>query len=348
MFDKKIIKKILVVQFYQIGDVLLTTPLVKYLKQEFSEAELHFCANKLPAKLLENNPYIDKIIINESKNKGLKEKIEFFRKIKKENYDLVIDTLGTNGTALLTYLTAAKYRIGWNLRIRKFAYNYIIPRFGDCYAAKAKLKILEYFTNKDYDPKPEIYLKDNDFIKVNEFFINNNFNNDDFIIVISPYSRREARRWDANYYSELCDLLVEKYNAKIIIQFGPGEEDYVNSIIKNIKNKVYLDPNTNLRELAALISKSRLFIGNDNGPKHLAVAVGTPTITIYGPTNPINWEYTNQSKHYYLQNKNLECIACGKRICDKKNDNFMKCMKNIKPCDVIDVIEKHFKDFQSE
>ena len=69
------IKKILVVQFYQIGDVLLTTPLLRALKLEFPEATIHFCANKLPAKLLENNPYIDKIIINESKNKGLKEKI---------------------------------------------------------------------------------------------------------------------------------------------------------------------------------------------------------------------------------------------------------------------------------
>lgn len=344
MFDVYKIKKILVIQFYQIGDVLLTTPLVKVLKKEFPNAKIHFCCNKLPSNILQNNPNVDKIIINTPKSNEILKSLKFYLSFRKEKYDIVIDTLGTNGSAALSFLTGAKYRIGWNLRIRKMAYNIVMPRIGNCYAAKAKLEILKKIINKDYDDaKPEIYLTDDDYIKVNIFWEENNFNDDDFIVVISPYSRRAARRWLPEYFAQLANMLIEKYQAKIIIQYGPGEEDYINKIKEQIKYQVYLDPKTNLRELSALLKKSKLFIGNDNGPKHLAVAVGTPTITIYGPTDPINWEYPNPN-HIFLQDDNLNCIKCGSRICPKQQDENMLCMKNIKPEDVFNKVEILIKE----
>jgi len=339
MVKRMIIKKILVVQFYQIGDVLLTTPLIRALKNEFPDAEIHFCANKLPSKLLENNPYISKIIINPAKSNEIIKSLKFYLSLKKENYDLVIDTLGTNGTAILSYLTAAKFRFGWDLRIRKMFYNIVIPRVGNCYSAKAKLEMMKVFSWNEYDSTPEIFLTEKDYQKVNQFWKENNFTEEDFIVVVSPFSRREARRWKLEYFAELCDLLVEKYNAKVILQYGPGEESYIADIIKRLKKQVYLDPKTNLRELAALLQKSSLFIGNDNGPKHIAVAVGTPTITIYGPTNPINWQPEDTKKHFSLQDENLPCIKCGARICPKDGSDKMKCMKNIKPQDVLEKVE---------
>lgn len=338
MIDKKNIDRILVVQFYQIGDVLLSTPLIRSLRKNFPNAQIDFCVDKFPGKIIANNPYINNIFINPARSEGLLKRLAFYSSLRKNRYNLVIDLLGTNGTAALTILSGAKYRIGWNLRIRKLAYNFIAPRIGDCYSALAKLSLLNFLDINESDCKPEIFPDSEDKSKIDSFFIENKINSSDFIVTISPYSRREARRWIPEYYAELADLLVDKFNAKIIFQYGPGELEYINSITSKMKYEPLLDPNTNLMELAILLRRSNLFIGNDNGPKHMAVAMGTPTITIYGPTDPINWEMPNTDKHLYIQSHSVDCIKCGKRICPFEDDNKMKCMKTIEPKKVLNLI----------
>ena len=153
------------------------------------------------------------------------------------------------------------------------------------------------------------------------------------VITIDPTSRRQAKRWIPERYVQLADRLVERYQAKVIFMWGPGEREMVAALVQQGKYPHTLACETDLMQLAALIEKSDLHIGNCSAPRHIAVAVGTPSLTIMGPTVPENWTYPSPL-HRAIQGQ-VPCLECHKTDC-KAHD----CMKALTVQEVEKAVEQ--------
>ncbi|MFC1725650.1 glycosyltransferase family 9 protein [candidate division KSB1 bacterium] len=334
-FDKNSKIRILVMQYRPIGDVLLSTPLIKILKKEYPNSYLAFLSGKLASQVLINNPHLDKILIFPKSDKDIIGGFLYFLKLRKYKFDLTVDLLGSPSTAWASLFSGAKYRIGYDLRGRRYAYNLKTSNITeDRYSSLKKLVLLKRIGIYTEIEKPEIFLTDEEVEKAEKLLSGLKVTKKDFTISISPVSKRQARRWTKMGYAELCDILISEYGAKVVFHWGPGELEYVNEISGLMKNKPVILPPTSVREMASIISLSDLMITNCNGHKHIAVALNIPTITVFGPTNPKVWNPSDLNRHPFVQSE-TECIGCDKQECEHK-----RCMEDVKAEKILEKVKE--------
>lgn len=313
-------KRILVIQIKQIGDCILTEPVFSALKNAFPGCRTCFVVGSHFSPLFQGNPFIDEVISYDFK-KPLKAIFEIAAK----KFDIIFDFLGNPRSRLLTFFARAPVKIGFKKTGSSFFYGIEIPRAdGIEYTVKTKFRFLSALGIKGDEEIPKIYLKQAEKDKFAVF--RRNFSSK-FLIAVSPVSRRSARRWEKEYFAQLSDGLLERCPATVVFLWGPGEEEYIEEIISMTKKKPVVAPSTNLRDLAALLSNCDLLITNCNGMRHISVAVGTPTLTIHGPTHWQSWQPPGERHRVVFAD--VPCLFCGKRKCED-----MRCMKQLKPVTV--------------
>ncbi len=328
------INKILIIQLRRIGDVLLTTPVIESLRERFPESQIDFLVERSAYDVLTGNPYLNNIILS---NKSFFEQIKLIKRIRKERYSLILDFLGNPRSAWITFFSAARYRVGFDFPGRKFAYNICVKRDTEPkYLVDFKLDALR--TIGITSPRKKTFFHIPDDAKV---FRNDSLGKylieDKILIGMAPNSRRKARIWLKEYFTQLADRLIDKYNSQVILFWGPGEKESVEEIASLMKNNPIISPPTDLKQLAALIDRCDVMITNDNGPKHIAVSVGTPTLTIYGPTNSKTWNPPDEAFHVAVES-DVDCLGCNKQECET-----MECMKNVTPDMVENVVVELLK-----
>jgi ADP-heptose:LPS heptosyltransferase len=140
-------------------------------------------------------------------------------------------------------------------------------------------------------------------------------------------ARPPSRRWPAEYFADVADDLAQRYGAQIILTGGPDEIDTVQAVQECMRAKAYsVAGKTSLGSLAALIGTLDLFITNDTGPAHLAVAVGTPSITLFGPADYTRWAALNQARHPALREA-VPCSPCEHWTCPIDH----RCLRRLAP-----------------
>ncbi|MCD6423633.1 MAG: glycosyltransferase family 9 protein [Elusimicrobia bacterium] len=315
-------KKFLAIQIKQIGDCIVTEPIFHAIKKTYPESKTFFLVSKKISPLFQKNPYIDEVIPYYFNN-PLKMLLEFFGK----KFDFIFDFLGNPRSRMLLFFMKGE-KIGFKKRGSFFFYDISVERnkFPE-YAVKTKLRLLEAAGIKGEVHIPQIYLTQDERIKFDAYFEKLKKP----VVAISPTSRRQARRWKKEYFAQLADKLKDDF--EVVFVWGPGEIEYVKSIVAMTKSKPLISPFLDLRELASFLSRCDLLVSNDNGPRHIAVAVGTPTLTIHGPSNPVSWKPPFEN-HRTLQ-ADIDCKNCGKRICED-----LKCMEQLKP----DLVEKEIRE----
>lgn len=327
--------RILLIQIRQIGDVLLTTPLAKILKQHYPKSYIAFLAEKPSYDVISGNPYIDEAIVLNKKERNFFSTIESIRKIRNKNFDLVIDTFGNPRSALITFFSGAKYRMGFDYRGRKHFYNIKAKRsLKPKYAVDFKVDILKAIGVKSQERELYINVPAEAEEYIQNFLNSASITKDDFLISISPVSRRSYKIWPKERFAQLSDLLISRYKAKVIFVWGPGERKYIEEIASIMQYKPIISCETrSLKELAALLKRCHLHIGNDNATKHIAVAIKTPTITIFGPSSNISWNPPD-NMHKAIK-KETHCINCDRHTCEN-----LKCFDLI----TVDDVEEVFKE----
>jgi heptosyltransferase-2 len=214
----------------------------------------------------------------------------------------------------MSFLTGAPYRVASYHAGRSWWYTYTpIIQGGKGYAAEDKLALLRAIGIEGELVPPVIRVSDDARQYIHTFFTQQSIQNGTPVITIDLTSRRPAKRWIPERYVQVADHLVEKYSATVIFIWGPGEKEMVDSLIKQGKYTHILACPTDLMQLSALIAKSHLHIGNCSAPRHIAVAVGTPTLTVMGPTVPENWTFP--SPIHRVVRGNAACLPCGKTEC---------------------------------
>ncbi|MBK9333418.1 MAG: glycosyltransferase family 9 protein [Ignavibacteria bacterium] len=325
--DKNKINKILVIKFGGIGDILLTTPVLPNLKAFFPDAEINFLTVRHSRDILIDNPYITRAFTydaNEDKSWCL------IKNIRKQKYDLVIDLFGNPRTALITFLSGAKYRFGFNFRGRNYAYNISVKgRGGEVHNVEFNLDSLRALDIPIVSKK--LYLPVN---VVHKEFADEFFNSNDLfskkVIGISKTGGWESKRYKAEDYTKLMDILNEIYDVNFILFWGNQKEKENCEMIRDSvkKRNAYLIPDSPIRYLAAIIEKCDIVIGNDSGPLHIAVSMNVPTLGIYGPTNP-KLQGPFGDKNLSIVNENIDCLYCNLLECNIGNICMTELSKDL-------------------
>ncbi len=329
------IQKILIIKLRAIGDVILSTIVIPNLRQAFPNAQIDFLTERPAADVVLGNPLLNHVHILELKKiQSLpfklrwKENRKFIRQIREKKYDLVFDFFGNPRSALLTWLSRGKIRVGYNWRGRQLAYNRVIKsRAATVHEAEFHLDALRALQISIVSRELQFPIDDFSRNFALEFLNRHNLTNT-FLVGINCSGGWAAKRWPLERFAQLADGLVAHYQARILILWGPKERLDAQKLASLMKQPITFAPPTALKQSAALINNCKLIISNDSGPMHLAAALKVPTVGIFGPTNP-RLQGPYGAIHEIARHETLPCLGCNKVKCD-----HVSCMLKL-PVEVV-------------
>lgn len=318
--QKEKVSKILIIKLKGIGDVVLSTIVLDNLKEEFPGVKIDYLTESPSLALLAKIQSINNVLIY--KKEGAFAGIKLIKKVAEERYDLVFDFYSNPRTALITFFSGAKYRAGFPYRGRKYAYNLFGPHErGKFHAAQLHLELLRKIGLNSSHKNLHAGIDEEDKKFASDFF-SKNFEGDDFIIGVSPSGGWESKKCDPKIFAEFCNGLVEIYKVKFLILWGPGDEKDAEKIFNLTRNNSLLAPDSTIRQMAALMQKCKALIANDSGPMHISAAVGTPTLSIHGPTSP-HLQGPFGERNEWVRLDELDCIECNLLKCPKNQECFL-------------------------
>lgn len=317
-------QSILVIQLRRLGDVILTTPALEALKKKYPGAKLDFLVEVPGAEAVSGHPAIDEVLVYDAE--GPWEALNWAFKIRARRYDWVIDFLANPRTALLTALSGAKVKAGPAHVARRWAYNRrMIQSPQACYAALEKVRWLAAvgISPGDAPALPRLMLAPRPAKLEN-------------VVGLVPPSRKETRRWPAPSYARLGRLLRDKHGCTLKVFWGPGEKDLADEVVRGIGEGAFAIGETRaIKDLARELASCRVVVGNCAGPKHLALALGVPTVTIHGSSDPVSWTPVHPD-HRFVRLEELPCIGCRSNDCPYN----LECMRQLPAERVLPVVEQ--------
>lgn len=345
----KEVKKILFVSLNFNGDILFGSTLFSLVRAMYPDAELHIWIKSRAKHMMPGYPYFRKVILfndirtrkyDEEVNPSVSAKLNFFRELRKEKYDLAFDITGLFWTAFALFYSGVKYKAGYNFQGFGFFYNFETPAVQNGHLIDKHLSIVSddpVFKNKlpseiDEFRAPSFHIGGEAGSRIDNLLAENNISGNGRIIVLHTTAGWEAKKWEVSNFVELIKDIGANFQIFII----GGKEDSSNAefISKKVDSKVYdVTGLLTMSESAELIRRAELFIGADSGPLYLAEAVGTPTLSLFGPTNPL-FSAPRAAKHGYIY-ESLFCSApvnlqnC--KLLAGLNCRTLDCMKMITP-----------------
>lgn len=309
--DYSCIRKILVIKLRAIGDVLLSTAVLKNLRAAFPNAKIEFLTENPSREIIEGNPYLDSTIIFDNKNQS---GLWLIYNVRQQKYDLVIDLFGNPRSAIVTLFSGARYRLGYRFKWRRYCYNIIVePRGGEVHNLEFNLDALRALGITSIDSSIDFPL-DADAEEFAEKFFQKEMLDERFVVALNPGGGWYTKRWLPSKYAQLADLLIRDYGVHILILWGPGEEVTARHIQSQMMSKAVLIPPSTLKQLGAILKRCSALVTNDSGPMHIAAAMGTPVLAIFGPTHP-KLQGPVGNKHLIVRNENLACLGCNLTSC---------------------------------
>lgn len=318
-------KNILIIKLSAIGDVIHALPVASALKKDNPDAKITWIVEKPAYDLLTNNPYIDEIIIFDKKRfKSVSGLIKYgpilARQLQSRNFDLVIDLQGLFKSAAIALLSGAKKRLVYcNAReLSHLVSQRVCGEYSEGHVIDRYLDVVRYLGVNVDKPHFEVNSTDQESGKAKAIAASAGLDITKPYAVLAPGTNWPNKCWPTNYFAELADKLFDTGVIPVIIG-GPKDD----VLYQEIANKASVPPidlvgKTSLKELAYVIKKARVFVGGDTGPMHLAVAVNTSVVALFGPTDPErNGPYGDS--HIVIRS-NEECAGCWKRKCPKDRD----------------------------
>ena len=333
---RKVVKiRILIIHTAFIGDIVLSTPLVKKLKEVYPWSDITYVTTPAGASILRNNPNISEIIEYDKrgKHKGLKGIYQLGKRLKYENLNLVITPHRYLRSSVLSWLTGSPVRKGYKNAAASFLYTEKIPYDKKKHEVEKLLSFVSGKENKRYEI--ELYPNEQDVKKINEMLKEYEGKK---LILLAPGSKWFTKKWPLEYFNEIIGQL--KNREDIITGIIGGADELALNIVTG-GNVVDFRGKTSLLELAELIKRSELVVTNDSSPIHIASAwKDVEILAIFGPTVKELGFFPWSKNSVIFETEGLPCRPCSLHGGDKCPQKHFKCMLDIKPEIVLNEILK--------
>lgn len=339
-------KRILIARTDRIGDVLLSTPVIKALRQEYPNAYIAMMVSPYASQIIEGNPYLDRVIVydKEGRHKRRIESVRFSLKLKKERFDLALILHPANRVHLITFFAGIKRRIGYDQKLGFLLTDRIrhAKQLGEKHEVDYNLDLVRYLGIKPQEKDLFMPIKPESEKYRAQLFQQEGIEEEDWLLAIHPGASCPSKIWPAQGFAEVADSLIERRGFKVLVVSGPKETSLASDVIKHMRHPaINLAGRTSVSQLASVLKRCRLFISNDSGPVHIASAVGVPVISIFGRNqkglSPARWGPTGK-KDTYLH-KEVGCSECLAHKCIKG----FACLKAITAEEVLTAAESILK-----
>ena len=340
---------ILMVKLSAVGDVIHTLPSLAALRKRYPGAHITWVVEEGASDLLAGNPCLDRVIVSRRKTwashirKGrhlretLKEIKTFLGDLRDRRYDLVIDFHGLLKSAVLVFLSSGKRRVGYD-SLQELSGLFYNEKIDEDMGKHAVLRYLDFVSHLGGDPRNprfDIPEDEGNRTRVDQLLRQSGLAPGTPFFALNPVAYWKTKLWDSEKFGELCRRIADEMNIPVVLT-GSQSDGILGDIEALCPRSVNLGGQTTLKDLACLYRRSSLVITTDSGPMHLAAAVGTPTIALFGPTDPIRTGPFGEN-HIVIR-KNLPCSPCFLKKCDR-----MDCMREITVQEVLDAVKLSVK-----
>lgn len=334
--DWKNVDRVLVIRLRSIGDTVLATPSLIALRRFLPDARIDVLLEDWVAPVLENFDAVDNVL---TFGKDAKSKLKTAREIRRNKYDVVFNLHGGTTSTFFTKASGAKHRIGFSTYQYSLLYNHRLPSPIDfwnqktLHSAEQQLALLGFVGVPVEDkPKTKLYVSESAREKINSKLKTQNSK----LALLHPVAAFDTKQWATENFARVAEFLSEK-DFEIVAVATKNEREVLENLQKLSNTAIQIFDDLSLPEITALASEAELFVGNDSGIAHIAAAVQTPSVVIFGSSNRDHWRPWTDAPHEIVF-ENLPCQPCAGYFC--KEFAEPACIKRISVESVIKAIEK--------
>ncbi len=288
------VPRILIIRLSAIGDVVRVLPALHSIRHAYPDAQIDWAVERKSAAVLEDHPDIDNVVVYERPGEfwtAVGAFWSFLREIQANRYDIVIDFHGILKSGLITGFSRAPKRYGFarprsqegsylftNKRVKLFSnsLNRIEENQQLCSALGIKSTSLESTIAVSHEVQEEV-----------DVYCEATFDGGKWVVAMHAPIDRPEKQWPLTNYAELADMLMADGRFEVVLTWGPGQFDVVEEVLAHTRHKLLVAPATpDLKHYAWLTHRADLYIGGDTGPMHIAAAMGTSVVAIFGGTDP--------------------------------------------------------------
>jgi lipopolysaccharide heptosyltransferase II len=350
--------KILLIRLRLIGDVVFTTPIPRALKQHVPGARISYLVEETAAPVVAGNPFIDELIVIR-RSRGLRrvaDDVALARRLRRARYDLVLDLHGGPRGSWLTLATGAPRRIGYAVAGRSWMYTTVVDRPRELRARHSVVNqwdLLEAIpgwptTGPDRLRNPvEMEVDPAAAARVAARLASADVTSEHDLVVAHVSASNPFKRWPEPAFAEVFATLARQNDRRrIVICSGPSDHEAAARVTQAARAQLGAEAprivdigDFTLPELHALIARSRLFIGGDTGPMHLAATTRTPVVGLFGPTLPAAFAPWRDPgvRTISLEIEGLPCRPCEQRVCAPGD---FRCLATLPPARVVAAAEE--------
>jgi len=339
-------KNILLIELWGIGDLIILSTILRPLRDKFPNARISLLSKSYGKIIFKEHTYIDQYIDFDFPWTRFRGKYELWSwswagliriisKLRKEKFDLILDARGDFRNNVLSFVIGAERRLGYTWTGGSYFLT-DTPEldYKNRHRVDAWVGLLDLIELKVTSPKPNLDISDKEVRWTEDYLESQGVKKSDLLIGIHPGARIKTRCWPKDRFAKLAEYLKDNYTAQIIVFEEP--QGYGGDIL--IKND-FIKVKPSLREMMVLIKHLTLFICNDGGPMHIATALNTPVVAIFGPTNPDWFGPLGDRKSIVIKN-DIKCRPCF----DYCRFTEPICLDRISIDEVIKATEKMLSD----
>ena len=336
-------KRILIARTDRLGDVVLSTPVIRYFREKYPDSYIAFMTRPYARDIVKNDPYIDEVILYDKdySHKSLFGTIRFALSLKGKRFDTAIALHPTNRTHLIFYAAGIPARIGYDRNLPFLLTKRIkhAKQEGLMHEIDYNFDLLEKagFDTSGADKMPYIEKDDSDSKVVDAILTDQGISGE--MVAVHAGASCPSKRWPPEKFAEVCDALAAMRGYSVILVGGEETEKFSRQVMMSMKAKAHdLTDILRVGELAELLRRCRLFISNDSGPVHVSVAVGTPVISIFGRKDPglspKRWGPVGEND--VVIHKDAGCVECLAHNCFRG----FACLESVTVEEVMDAVRK--------
>ncbi|MDP3790626.1 MAG: lipopolysaccharide heptosyltransferase II [Candidatus Omnitrophota bacterium] len=331
-------KKILIVRTDKIGDLVLSTPVIKAVRDAYPDSYIAAVVRPYAHEVIKGNPYLNEVITYEKSKKGMSilSDLKFILGLRKKKFDLAFILHPKNRTHIIMFLAGIPKRIGYDKKLGILLTKRIphLKEYGLKHEIDYTLDIVRYAGIEPKEKTLHVTADGAAEKKVDDIFAKSGISKDNMVIAVHPGASCLSKKWKVERFAKVADSLAEKYNAKIVIIAGSVDKKLGDRTAElMISGNVNLSGKTTVSDVVSVLKRSNLFISNDSGPVHIACAVGTPTISIFGRNDrglsPQRWRPIG--KKDIALHKDVGCKLCLAHNCKRG----FACLEAISVDDVL-------------